>query len=93
MATEAYEIKKFKTGHPVVIGCEQNLRESSVNVISLFTICTKSEIHEWQFSPCFVILSEKRVNFSVILHEITEIMGNMYEFNWNLLHKSDLVKC
>ena len=59
----------------IVMGREQNLRELSENVISLFTICAKSELYEWQFSPFFVIVSEKLVNFSVILHEITEIMG------------------
>ena len=57
------------------MGREQKLREFSENVISLFTICAKSELYEWQFSPFFVIVSEKLVNFSVILHEITEIMG------------------
>ena len=57
------------------MGREQNLRELSENVISLFTIWAKSELYEWQFSPFFVIVSEKLVNFSVILHEITEIMG------------------
>ena len=51
--------KMWKHQNQLVMGREQNLRELSVNVISLFTICTKSELYEWQFSPCFVILSEK----------------------------------
>ena len=37
---------------------EQNLCESSINVISLFTVCLKREIHELQFCPFLVILSE-----------------------------------
>ena len=48
------------------MGCEQNLRESRVNVILLFIIFMKREISEWQFSTFSVILSEKMRNFSVI---------------------------
>ena len=55
--------------------CEQNLRESSVKVISLLTICVKREIREWQYPPFFVILSEKLNNVSVISREIAEITG------------------
>ena len=68
------------------MGHDQNLRESSVNVISLFTICTKSEIHEWQFSLFFMILSEKLANFFMISLEITEIteIGSEWDFTiWN----------
>ena len=45
----------------LVMDHDQILRELSVNVISLFTICVKRDIHEWQFSPFFVNLSEKQV--------------------------------
>ena len=48
----------------IVMGHEHNLNESSMNVISLLNICVKREIHEWQSSPFFVILSEKLVNFT-----------------------------
>ena len=60
----------------IVMGCDQNLREVSVNVISLITICVKRDISELQIYPFFVILSEKLTNFSVIFCEITEITQN-----------------
>ena len=41
------------------MGRDQNLRESSVNVISRFTISGNREIREWQFSLFFMILTEK----------------------------------
>ena len=56
------------------MGCEQNLRESSMRVNSPFTIWVIREIGELQFVPFFVILSEKLVDFSVIAQEIIEIM-------------------
>ena len=64
------------------MGCDQNLRELSVNVISDFTICGNREICEWQVCLFFVISSEKLVDFSVISHEIAEIMqiGHKLDF-------------
>ena len=56
------------------MGCEQNLRELRVNMISRLTICVKREIHELQFYLFFAILSEKLANFSEISHEISEIV-------------------
>ena len=53
--------------------CEQNICESRMNVIWLFTICMQCEICEWQFSPFFMISSEKFANYSVIYCEITWI--------------------
>ena len=66
----------------LVMGCELYLRKSRMSLTSLFTIWVIHEIHEWQFVPFFVILSEKLVNFSVITHEIIEIMwfGSEREF-------------
>jgi len=58
------------------MGCEQNFRESSVNVFSFITISVKREIRDWQFPPFFMIGSEKLVNFNVILREISRIMWN-----------------
>ena len=46
----------------------------SVNVISLFNICVKREIHERQISPFIVIFSEELVSFGIILREIAEVM-------------------
>ena len=46
---------------------DQNFCEFSVNVFSLLTPFVKSEICERQFSLFFIILSEKTVNFSLIL--------------------------
>ena len=60
----------------IVMGCDQNLREVSVNVISLITICVKRDISELQIYLFFMILSEKLTNFSVIFCEITEITQN-----------------
>ena len=48
-------------------------RESSVNVISLITICVKCEIREWQFYLFIMILSDKLINFSMISREIAEM--------------------
>ena len=55
------------------MGCDQNFRESRVNMISIITICMKREIRELQFVPFSVILSEKFVSFDKISREITEI--------------------
>ena len=44
----------------------------SVNVISLFNICVKREIREWQIVPFIVIFSEELTNFSVISGKIAE---------------------
>ena len=56
-----------------VEGCvmdhEQNLRELNVNVTSLLPIYVKREIRECQYSPFFMILSEKLVCFSLISRE------------------------
>ena len=57
-----------------MIGRDQNIRESNMNVILLLTICVKREFCTWQFSPFIVILNEKIVNFQVISREIAEIM-------------------
>ena len=57
------------------MGRDQNLRELNVKVISRFTTCGKREFREWQFSPFFVILSEKIANFCMISCGITIIMG------------------
>ena len=54
---------------------DQNCRESSVNVISCFTIWINGELCEKQFSLFFVILSEKLANFCVISSEIAKIIG------------------
>ena len=69
--------------HTTVYCCVQNLCEMSLNVILCFTICVKREIFDRQFSPFFVILSEKRVNFSMMSSEIAEIIwiGRKWEFN------------
>ena len=54
---------------------DQNLRESSVNVNSRFTIYRNREIREWQISLFFVIWSDKLANFGVISREIAKITG------------------
>ena len=55
------------------MGLDQNLRETSVNVNSRFTIFGNREILESQFSLFFVILSEKFLNFWVISREMAKI--------------------
>ena len=57
------------------MGRDQNLRETSGNVNSRFTIFRNCEIRECQFSLFFVVLSEKFAIFCVISREIVEIMG------------------
>ena len=66
----------------LVMGCDQNLRELSVNVISHFSICVKRNIHEWQFSTFIVNLSDQFVYFNVIFGEIADItwIGRKWEF-------------
>ena len=48
----------------------QNLRESSVNVISRFNMCENREICDWQFSLFFVMFREKPALSCVISFEI-----------------------
>ena len=79
------------------MGCEQNLQESSMDMISLLTICMNLEILEWQFLSFLVKWSEKYVTFIVILHEITEVMWNgcVWEFatkNWKETWFRDMLK-
>ena len=57
------------------MGCDQNLRELSVNGISRFSICGNLEIREWQFVLFSMILSEKLANICVISREIAKITG------------------
>ena len=64
------------------MGHNQNLRESSVNVNSRFTIFGNREIFEYQFSLFFVILSETFANFCVISREIAKITGKGDEHNF-----------
>ena len=64
----------LKGDPPPIPYSEQNLCESSVNVISLFTICVNREICKWQFSLFFVIFSKMLVNCGVISREIAEIV-------------------
>ena len=59
----------------VVMGCDKNVRELNMIMISHFTICVNCELLEWQFSLFFVILSETLANFGVISQEIAEITG------------------
>ena len=68
----------------LVMGRDQNLRESRVNLNSRFTICRNREIREWQFSLFFMILSEKLANFCVISSEIAKITGNAREQDFTI---------
>ena len=72
-------------------GSWPKFREFSMNVVSLLMFYVKREIHEGQFSPFFVILSDELVNFIVISHEIAEIAWierkqefTNKELKWNL---------
>ena len=56
-----------------MIGHDQNFRELSVNVISFLIIFVKHKIHERQFPPLMVILSEKCVNYNMISRQIPKI--------------------
>ena len=69
---------------------ERNLRESSMNVISHFTIYVKHVNFEWQLSLFFVNLSEKLANSSVISRETAKITGNGHDWyfticKWNFI--------
>ena len=76
------------------MGSDQK-RESSINMISHFTICVKREICEWQFFLFFVILSEILVSFSMSLR----VIAVFCEWGMNGISlsktevKSDFVKC
>ena len=50
----------------IMILCDQNFCELSVNVIMRFTICVNCELHKWQFSLLFANFRdfEFRRNFS-----------------------------
>ena len=61
------------------MGCDQNFRESKVNIILLLTISVKYETCEWQFSQFIVILREKLVPSKVISREINEITKVWWE--------------
>ena len=57
----------------IVISHDENFLESSVIVISIFTICVKREKQKWQFSPfTYCDLEQKLVNFSLILRKISK---------------------
>ena len=53
----------------LVMGCEQNLREMNVKVISRFNTCVKRQLYELQFSWIFVILSKNFESIHVNLGE------------------------
>ena len=55
------------------MGRVQNLRESSMNVISRFTICVNCELCEWWFSLFLEIMIEKSDNSWVISRESAKI--------------------
>ena len=46
-------------GYKVVMGWDQNLRESTVDLITPFSICMKCEIRDWHICLILAILSEK----------------------------------
>ena len=71
---------------------DQNFRELSVNVISHIPIYVKCEIHLWQLTLIFVILSEKLANFWVISREIWELGVNWISQLISEV-KHDSVKC
>ena len=62
----------------------KNIRESSMNVNSRFTICVNRELCEQQFSLFFMILSEKLSNFCVILREIAYIRESKREQDFSI---------
>ena len=77
----------------MVVSCDQNF--VNVNVISLFTICVKREIHELHFSLFFMLLSEKLVNFKWFHVKLLKLRES--DVNRNPWHrtkeKRDSVKC
>ena len=64
------------------MGCDQNLRELSVNKILRFTVSGNREIRERQFSLSMAIVFEKLANFCVISLEIAIIMGIGHELGF-----------
>ena len=48
-----------KCMYQIVMSCDQNLRESRVNMISCLRICAKCEFHEFQFSPFIMVVCGK----------------------------------
>ena len=68
----------------LVIYYDKNLRELSVTAISRFAICAKHELHEWQFSLLFVILSDELANFCMIFHEMAKISEIRCERNFTI---------
>ena len=75
--------KKQTNVYSVVKGHVQN---------SHFIICGIREIHKWQFSVFFVILSVKLTNFGVISRRIAEItVIGISHFRTEV--KGDFVKC
>ena len=71
------------------MGCDQYLRELSLNVISRFTIGVNSEFRECQFSLIFVIFSGKLVNFCMILHQIIKITEIRHERDFTIQNWSE----
>ena len=71
------------------MGRDKNFCELCLNVILPITICVEREIREWQFSPFFVILSEKLKNVSVISREIAEITRIKHERKFTLKNWSE----
>lgn len=65
------------------------LRESSVNVISLFVTCVKRDFREWQLSWSSVILCENLINFSEIFCETEWITGTECEEEITTWHYSE----
>ena len=57
------------------MGLDQMFCESSVNVISRFTICANREFGGRQFSLFFMIFIKKPATFWVISCEIAKIAG------------------
>ena len=72
----------YKVQRLLVMGCDQNLREMSLNVNSRFTFFGNRELHECQFSLFFVIFSEKLANSCMISREINTITGVGHELEF-----------
>ena len=77
------------------MGRDQNLRETSMNVNSHFTIFGSREIHDCQFSLFFVILSEILANVCHISCENAKMRGIGHEQDFTIWTetKRDFVKC
>jgi len=54
-------------------------------MILLFNICVKHEIHEWQFSTFFMILSEKLVNFRLKFHKLRVNRNSLHRMKWYVI--------